>query len=76
MRSWWGAWIVFSAAPTRLAVFCGVDIWAQPQKGPLGRAQVLDTVSLTGRPAGRVGMGQSQDKGLVVPSEKTQTWFP
>lgn len=28
------------------------------------------------REARRVGMGQSQDKGLVVPSEKTQTWFP
>lgn len=72
-RSWWGTWVASGAVGMSLDVLCGVS-------GPsLGRVRLEGLGSghcVPDREARRLGMQQRQDKGLVVPSEKTQTWFP
>lgn len=51
-----------------------VSLCAQPRKGWLLGLGSWTLCTQQGGASQLVGMGQSQDKGLVVPSEKTQTW--
>ena len=55
-----------------LAVFHGTSLCPALEGLAVG-TWVQDAVCSTGSPAQTVGMGQSQNKGPVVPAEKTQT---
>lgn len=62
---------VWGARPLLSSVVC---LCAQPRKGWLLGLGSWTLCTQQGGASQLVGMGQSQDKGLVVPSEKTQTW--
>lgn len=68
VRFWWETRVAFSVGYTSLAVPSWCHFVPNLRKG-------LGSWTLCTRQGGQPeGIGQSPDKGLVVPLEKTQTW--